>query len=287
MKYILLTLLVLSINANGQNKVIYGNDDRLDLYQVKDAKVVDLARSTAAMIKNYLLEKSDGENIVLVERTLSTIGICQSERFANQMTAARCSGFLVGDDLLMTAGHCMQNIGDCRDNKWVFDYAITSKVKAADTVAMEIPLSNMYGCKEIVSQVLNERTGNDYALVRLDRKVVGRTPLKVRSSGKLRKRTPLFVIGHPSGLPTKVAAGAKVRRLKSSYFTTNLDTFGGNSGSAVFNAKTYEVEGILVRGDTDYVDHRTENCRVVNKCTDRGCRGEDVTRITNITIPLN
>ena len=46
--------------------------------------------------------------------------------------------------------------------------------------------------------------------------------------------TPLVVIGHPSGLPTKIADGAWVRNNESEYyFVTNLDTFGGNSGSAV------------------------------------------------------
>ena len=66
------------------------------------------------------------------------------------------------------------------------------------------------------------------------------------------------------------------------YFSSNLDTFGGNSGSAVFNADTGEVEGILVRGEADYVNDRRRGCKVPNQCSDGGCRGEEVTRITNI-----
>jgi len=69
----------------------------------------------------------------------------------------------------------------------------------------------------------------------------------------------------------------------------NLDTFGGNSGSAVFNAETGEVEGILVRGENDYVwsDENGSRCRVPQQCTNDACRGEDVTRITNIKTLMN
>lgn len=60
----------------------------------------------------------------------------------------------------------------------------------------------------------------------------------------------------------------------------NLDTYGGNSGSAVFNDRTGEVEGILVRGEVDYT--YKGNCMVSNVCTDSGCRGEDVTYISEV-----
>lgn len=48
------------------------------------------------------------------------------------------------------------------------------------------------------------------------------------------------------------------------------------------------MEGILVRGDTDFV--RTENgCRVSNVCPTTGCRGEDITRTTEFadSVPEN
>ena len=46
------------------------------------------------------------------------------------------------------------------------------------------------------------------------------------------------------------------------------------------NETTGEVEGILVRGETDFV--YKNSCRVSNVCADDGCRGEDVTRITDV-----
>ena len=92
----------------------------------------------------------------------------------------------------------------------------------------------------------------------------------------------MVVIGHPTGIPTKISDGAKVRMLATKYFVANLDTYGGNSGSAVLNAQSGEVEGILVRGENDYVPAEGRDCQVSNHCTNEGCRGEDVTYITNV-----
>ena len=185
------------------------------------------------------------DQVTIQGSTLESRGICSDARFAQQKTAANCSGFLVGPDLLVTAGHCVQTASDCRNNKWVFNYAHTTS--SSD---MTITTDDVYGCKEIISQSLDRRTKNDYALLRLDRKVEGREPLTVRTEGKVKTNTPLVVIGHPTGLPSKVADGAWVRNNNPGvYFVANLDTFGGNSGSAVFNSETGVVEGILVRGE--------------------------------------
>jgi hypothetical protein len=133
-------------------------------------------------------------------------------------------------------------------------------------------------------QTLDSGTLNDFALIRLTRKVTDRRILAFRTAGKIEDASEIVVIGHPTGLPTKVADGAFVRGNDNPfYFVTNLDTFGGNSGSAVFNAKTGVVEGILVRGETDYVIDPGKSCRVPNRCSMDSCRGEDVTRMTNLS----
>ena len=86
---------------------------------------------------------------------------------------------------------------------------------------------------------------DDFALIQLDRKVTDRRILDYRRKGRISKGENLVVIGHPSGLPTKIADGAYVKSLKNKFFRANLDTYGGNSGSAVFNANTGVVEGIV------------------------------------------
>jgi hypothetical protein len=72
-------------------------------------------------------------------------------------------------------------------------------------------------------------------------------------------------MGLPSGLPLKLAGGASVSNNQPAAFVVaNLDTYGDNSGSPVFNAATQEVEGILVRGENDF--GQQGNCSVSLVC---------------------
>ncbi len=281
---ILAVLASLTFSLYADTKVIYGDDDRVDVYSSTNSMYVELAESTAAQIpeSSVVFQMSDGSYSIEGD-TLESRGICAVERFSQQMTAARCSGFLVGEDLLVTAGHCMKSARDCSDNKWVFDYKQSGYSKG-----ITVPGTSVYSCAEIISQELNSFTKNDYALVRLDRKVFDREPLTFRTRGKIRSRTRLVVIGHPTGLPTKIADGANVRSNSNKYyFSANLDTYGGNSGSAVFSSANGTVEGILVRGETDYVYDSNLGCRVSNRCANSECRGEDVTRITAVKDLIN
>lgn len=277
--FLTIAALVISAQAIANNKgmdVIYGEDNRQDVYASTNSAYVELSKSTAAMIDTGNLKSASNGEIKIDAETLEDRGICGKERFSKQISAANCSGFLVAPNVLVTAGHCIRSEADCRSYKWVFDY----KVDYEDQGAINVPASSVYSCKKIIDRSLNGVTKDDYAVIELDRKVTDRRPLSFRRSGKVAKGASLVVIGHPTGLPTKIADGAKVRSLSTKYFVANLDTYGGNSGSAVFNANTSEVEGILVRGDTDYVQQGS--CQVSNVCTEQGCRGEDVTYITNI-----
>ena len=71
----------------------------------------------------------------------------------------------------------------------------------------------------------------------------------------------------------------------------NLDSFEGNSGSAVFNELTGEVEGILVRGKPDSVGQYLPEvgfCKTLNYCHEDGTNcnthdridGEHVTKVS-------
>ena len=98
----------------------------------------------------------------------------------------------------------------------------------------------------------------------------------------------MISIGQPSGLPTKIVDQGAVRKnFWSGFFTVNLDIFGGNSGSAVINVETGEVEGVIVRGEMDYVYDKIADCMRVKKCKERKCRGEEATRITKIKYLMN
>ncbi|NJL70980.1 MAG: trypsin-like peptidase domain-containing protein [Candidatus Competibacteraceae bacterium] len=202
---------------------------------------------------------------------------CEGEPFGDQPVAANCSAFLVGDDIVATAGHCI-NEGTMSSWRFVFGFAMLD----AETPAVNLTAEQVYTPVEIIGHAL-ESNGADYAIVRLDRAVTapGAAPLAIRRNGLVDVGTPLGVIGHPAGLPLKLAFGPTTAVRDNSaetHFTANLDTFGGNSGSPVFDAASGLVEGILVRGEADYVIG-TE-CFTSNYIADDAGRGEDVTKCT-------
>ncbi len=258
------------------DKVIYGDDNRKDVYACTDQMHVTLALSTAAMVPPENLTQDEAGNYAVTASLFSEMGMCTEERFTNQPLTAVCSGFLVGKDLIVTAGHCIEDQSGCDQYLWAFDYKMTD-----ENSPIVLSKNNVYRCKSIVERQLSNEY--DYALIRLDREVSDRRPLEVRKTGKVANKANLVVIGHPSGLPTKISDGAYVRKNTSKgYFSANLDTYGGNSGSAVFDSKTGLVEGILVRGENDFTYDSDRSCRLSVRCTNEGCRGEDVTRITVI-----
>lgn len=208
------------------------------------------------------------------------ISFCENERFVDQPNPSMCSGFLIAPDLVVTAGHCAEVPGFCSEYRWVFGFQVNPETKKA---GVDIKEENIYKCKKVVSSLLSMPLGLDYAIVQLDRKVKDREPLEIRNDSQIENNAPLVVIGSPSGLPLKVAAGGNVRNNQHPYyFNANLDTFQGNSGSAVFNAETGVVEGILVRGEEDFVPNQALRCIEAKKCKDNECRGEDITRLTAI-----
>jgi V8-like Glu-specific endopeptidase len=253
-------------------KVIYGADDRVEVSQSSNEMFKILAKSTAAMIKNTKIS----EDLKLSDSTLGeSFNLCHGERFREQINPASCSGFLVAANIMVTAGHCIKNQFDCDSSKWVFDFNSNEK---------QLQASQIFSCKNLIERRL-VADGPDFALFTIERSVLDRKPLKFRTSGVIDKGQSIVVIGHPSGLPTKIAAGASVREQShDDFFVANLDTFGGNSGSAVFNEKTGLVEGILVRGETDYksIMVNGKSCRKVFQCDSDKCRGEDVTKITAV-----
>jgi V8-like Glu-specific endopeptidase len=253
-----------------QGKVVYGTDDRKDPFAYADqAWAARALEFTAALVPTSQINATDPNNITIGNRTLAErLNVCPDERFASQPANADCSATLIAPDIMLTAGHCINN---CADSRFVFDYYVT-----ANGALPAITQDDVYACSTFLAY-FQSSTGLDYAIVRLTRPVVGRQPAAVRTARTaLPAGTPLIVSGYPSGLPLKIADNAAVRSNSPNldWFVANTDTFVGNSGSGVFDANTKQLVGILVRGAQDYVAAGT--CNRVNVCPSDGCRGEDV-----------
>ncbi len=281
-KFILIqTALIISNGHAIEHKAIYGNDNRLNLFEIEDQRIIQAARASAIMVKSDKLNSSGNEYLIDQVLLGERLPLCPEEDFTMEPSVGDCSGFLIAPDLILTAGHCVGSKYDCRKAKWVFDYSYLTALKNLD----RIPKDNVYGCKRIIDKEENSMTAMDFSLIQLDRRVNDRSPLKLSFESRISEGIELILIGNPAGGPTKVAADAYVSESKhENYFVADTDSFQGSSGSAVLNANTLKVEGILVRGEQDYIPDHQRKCLNVNKCRYiEECRGEDIIRINAIS----
>ena len=184
------TILPFSIFAGNPDKGIYGADNRHDYFQAP-ADMKQLADSVVSLWESRQIT-GDGKVFRLATVNFGkALNLCASERFKEQPAGAFCSGTLVGNDIIMTAGHCITDAAKCADTKFVFGFAVKSAGGAATTA---VPVSEVYSCKKIIKRdltnptgilsgiaaligsMINGGTGPDYALVQLDRKVSGHKP---------------------------------------------------------------------------------------------------------------
>ena len=280
----LTTFSFLSSSMAATDKVIYGEDNRrliseLDADYYKDEMILKFSRSILAQIPNWRIDRSNPERISIKTKDLkSGLNFCEGERFLELPIVSNCSAFLVGPDLIVTAGHCVKDKFDCKKQTWVLDYDSSMDfISPNGTISFD--KNKTYACAELVSWSLNARL--DYAVIRLDRKIEEVTPLKIRREGKTSSREELVAIGHPLGMPKMVTDNILIRDNSLDYiFKTNADTFSGNSGSPVIGLGSGLVEGILIRGEDDFQEDFQLGCKMPMKCQGSECRGESVQRST-------
>jgi hypothetical protein len=253
---------------------IYGPDDRMDILDVTPLDVLKVSESVVALFSSRdVTDNGNGTSTLKTYNFGATYGLCTREPFRNQPCGGIGTGFLLSEGAIATAGHCVTD-ATIADTMFVFGFRMISTQTPNGTINK----SNIYRGKRILDKKIVPG-GADWAIVELDRAVVGYAALKARKSGRIGDGESVYVLGHPAGLPLKYAGNAVVRdNSPESYFVANLDTYGGNSGSPVINATTHVVEGILVRGEHDFV--KDGNCKVSLPCPNTGCSGEECTRTT-------
>jgi hypothetical protein len=274
----LVKALILKTQKVNGTKGISGEESRRDYYEITDKKIRKNANCVAAIcMEKDLMPSREGFSTLRVKNYGKTFNLCQSEPFYHQNIAAGrlCTGFLVKEDIIATAGHCAceKNVTDLR---FLFSY----KMSNSSRPVTEIPKQNVYNGVRIVCRAYNRKNGVDWALVKIDRKVV-RQEVVTLSKKKIFRDMKVYIIGYPLGLPLKYSPGASVSNISETHFSADLNVYSGSSGSPVFDSETHEVIGIVVRGHTR--DFRlVENCwrSVIYSMNDRTPKEPQCTRVS-------
>ncbi|MES2525738.1 MAG: serine protease [Bdellovibrionota bacterium] len=254
-----LFLILMSTNIHAQMTIdsilsVYGDDNRQEVARASRSHQ-KLADSTAALIVNSFMVKEGSSHRIDAPTLEQQDGVCATERYRDQPAASVCSGTLIAPDLMLTAAHCYTSAATCTHASWVFGFHESRNGK------YKIKNKEIYKCKEVVYRAFSIKDGKDFAIVKLDRKVKGHSPVELRQEGSAEVNTKLVLIGHPRGLPTKIADDAWITSIKDgSILMSNLDAYTGNSGSGVFNAEAGFLEGVLSFGNEDYLENEQASC---------------------------
>jgi V8-like Glu-specific endopeptidase len=268
------------VNSTGARPyAIYGDDNRQEVFAAP-AFWQELSRSIAGKVSMEHISQGGG-GIQLIGSPLSKKS-CPTNRFADQITVPSCTGFLVKENILITAAHCMKASVDCANFVWVFGYNLQNE---SDKGYTRVANNQVYRCKQVLSRRYEDFGAVDYTIIELDRPVIDRPSLKLGFETPVDPGTPLATLGYPSGLPMKLTDGAAIIGLSEENRTieSNLDVFQGNSGSPVFDAATGSVIAIISRGHADHTRDPEKLCKLNKICMPGdNCHWSSSSRVTNM-----
>jgi tetratricopeptide (TPR) repeat protein len=196
-------------------------------------------------------------------------------RFKDELSVADGTAILIGDQLILTAAHCVCDyISGALKAKKIADYRVVFGFQAdhSGQVRTTFDAKDVYRIESVWQhRFTRDKPGEppiaDWAILKLERAVEGRVPLSLTSMQALSLNTPLYMLGHPFGLPLKLTLSGEVQKMSHPHlFEADLDAYAGNSGSPVFAHDTGRMVGMFLRGNGDYdLDGNSIRIRTISK----------------------
>ncbi|HEY3497108.1 MAG TPA: serine protease [Polyangiaceae bacterium] len=242
-----------SVAETATDAIVYGKDDRREAFDVAE----DEWRALMAESVVALVPRDAAERLVLGEASAlptwqQTAGLCPGEPFADQPSAAFCSGVLVDWDLVLTARHCAE-LFSLSELRIVFGYYYEGPERLAVSTSSVFTPAALVALPEAASL---DEPPPDYAWLRLAQPVGApyRPAAVYTSFPELTARAPVIAIGSGGGVPAKLDAGGRISEPVSEAggeFVADTDTSAGSSGGGAF-ARDLGLLGILARGGRDF-----------------------------------
>lgn len=242
--------------------IFYGEDDYVEIAQIPEAKGgVDwqkLARSVGIMIGDPGTKGLDLSKTRAMRDRFQKAPLDPAYKYGQQPRLGKVTVFLIGPDVIMTAGHAGRR--QLQRSAFIFDFTWDEKGKGLHKT--KYSASEIYRCKKVL--LFRHGKEGDYAICRLDRPVLDREALKleVLPNAAAVDEREAKMISAPDGGPLKLTNAGRLLGKRPSthaptldlkrYFFHDLDNSYGSSGAPIFDAKTGKVIGVQTGGDDNF-----------------------------------